>query len=71
MERPSTKQMQAQCDAFNKRHAVGDTIHVWTGPREGTPVERTIRAPACILSGHTAVVYVNGGGGCIALSHVR
>ena len=50
--------------------AIGDVIHVWTGPREGKPVERTIRFPAQVLSGHTPVVYVEGGGGCIALTHV-
>ncbi|RUX22147.1 hypothetical protein EOA27_04345 [Mesorhizobium sp. M2A.F.Ca.ET.037.01.1.1] len=63
--------MQADCDAFNRRHAVGDVIRVWTGPREGDPVERVTTSPACILGGHTAVVYVKGGGGCIALSHVE
>lgn len=62
--------MQAECDAFNASHSVGDVIMCWTGPREGPPTGRMIKAPAQILSGHTAVVYVIGGGGCIALSHV-
>lgn len=68
--RPSLAKMQAQCDAFNAKHAVGDTIYCWTGQIEDPPVPRTIRSPACVLSGHTAVVYVLGGGGCIALMHV-
>lgn len=63
--------LQADCDAFNRRHSVGDTIRVWTGPREGEPIERVTKGPAYILGGHTAVVYVSGGGGCIALSHVE
>lgn len=63
--------MQAQCDAFNAAHTIGETIHVWTGMiNKGDPVPRTIKYPAQVLSGHTAVVYVTGGGGCIALSHV-
>ncbi|WP_172373340.1 hypothetical protein [Mesorhizobium sp. NZP2234] len=62
--------MQAACDAFNATHAVGDVIRCWTGPREGAPVLRVIKAPAEILRGHTAVVFVSGGGGCIALSHI-
>jgi hypothetical protein len=70
MERPSLKTMQKQCERFNAAHAVGDTIRCWTGPREGEPVERKVRYPAMVLSGHTAVVYVEGGGGCVALSHV-
>lgn len=69
---PTLEQRQAAVDAFNARYAVGDTIHVWTGPREGDPVARRIREPgAVILSGHTPVVYVSDGGGCIALTHVR
>lgn len=70
MKRPSLAKMQTACDRFNAKHAVGDTIYVWTGPIEGKPVERIIRYPASILGGHTPVVYVTGGGGCIALSHV-
>lgn len=62
--------MQAQCDAFNAAHAVGDTIRVWSGMIEGDPVAVKIRFPAQILGGHTPIVYVTGGQGCIALSHV-
>lgn len=62
--------MQAACDRFNERHAVGDTIHCWTGPREGEPVPYRIKYPACVMSGHTAVVYVYGVGS-IALTHVK
>lgn len=68
----ANKKMQAECDAFNASHKPGDVIMCWPGVREGLPVERTVREPgAVILSGHTAVVYVTGGGGCIALSHVE
>lgn len=63
--------MERQCEAFNLQHSVGDTIHVWSGPREGKPKAVQIRYPAQVLSGHTPVVYVTGGHGCIALSHVR
>lgn len=64
--------MQRQVDSFNAAHKVGDTVRVWTGQREGEPKERTIREPgAVILSGHTPVVYVAGGGGCVALTHVE
>ena len=74
MKRPprlSPQAMQARCDVFNKLHKVGATIKVWTGAREGEPVERTIVEPgAYVMGGHTPVVQVSGGGGCIALTHV-
>jgi hypothetical protein len=67
----SVARMQAQCDAFNAKHKVGDTIHVWPGTFIVPPVPRQITEPgAHVLSGHTAVVQVAGGRGCIALSHV-
>ncbi|MER9769012.1 hypothetical protein NKJ09_23440 [Mesorhizobium sp. M0189] len=68
--KPSGKEMQAACDRFNERHAVGDIIHCWTGPREGKPAAYRIRYPACVMSGHTAVIYVYGVGS-IALTHVK
>lgn len=71
MMHPSTRQKQAVCDRFNASFAVGDTIRVWTGPREDEPVVRKVRHPAVVLSGHTPVVYVEGGGGCVALTHVE
>lgn len=66
----SLAHMQAQCDAFNVKHAVGSTILVWPGAIKGEPVSVEIRYPAAVLGGHTPVVYVTGGHGCIALSHV-
>lgn len=64
-------EMEAECDRFNKRFAVGEPVKCWTGPGEGAPVERKVRFPAQILSGHTTVVYIEGGGGCVALTHVQ
>ncbi|MGJ4855561.1 hypothetical protein ACN6KF_001507 [Labrys sp. La1] len=72
MNRPkrlSPAQMQRACDKFNAAHAVGDKILCWPGSKQVAPSEFTISGPAGILGGHTAVVYVSGGG-CIALSHV-
>lgn len=68
----SAAAMQAMCERFNAEHPIGSEIKVWTGPREGAPAPRIVRDPgACILGGHTPVVYVSGGGGCIALTHVQ
>lgn len=70
--RLSPKAMAAQVEAFNAKHSVGDTIHVWSGLREGEPIAVQIAHEAQILGGHTPVVYVTGARyGSIALSHVR
>jgi hypothetical protein len=70
--RPTLKQRQAACDAFNAAHPVGDSIWVAPGDVRGRFVEVSIVAPgAYVLSGHPPVVQVTGCHGCIALTHVR
>lgn len=67
----SRKHMQQWCDAFNRENPIGSTIKVWPGARTGDPLDVQIVEPgAYIMSGHTAVVQVTGGHGCIALTHV-
>lgn len=71
MRRPNRAKMQALCDVFNDAFSEGDEIGVWSGVREGEPRKvRVGNAGAYVMSGHTPVVHVIGGGGCIALSHV-
>ncbi len=69
----STANLTRAVEAFNRKHPVGSEIRVWpgvVGVGPGTVV--TIVEPgARVLSGHTAVVQVSGGHGCIALSHVK
>lgn len=69
---PLGARLEAQCARFNAEHPVGSTIRVWPGAvNERPPVPVTVVAPgAYVLGGHTAVVRVTGGHGCIALSHV-
>jgi hypothetical protein len=70
-KRPSQAAMEAACKAFNTSHPIGSKIWVAPGSREGRYVEVEVREPgAQVMSGHTVVVYVTGGHGCIALSHV-
>jgi len=63
---------QQTVDAFNAAHPVGTVVRYWCGVREGAPsgVGPT-RSLAYVLSGHTAVVFIEGTSGCIALSHVE
>lgn len=64
--------MVLACERFNEAHEVNSEILVYPGAfGNGAPVKVRIVMPgAYVLSGHTAVVQVTGGYGCIALSHV-
>lgn len=72
MRKPqSPKQMQAACDRFDASFKVGDEVIVFTGPIGENPRRATLRTGAQVLGGHTPVVYLDGGMGCVALTHVR
>lgn len=64
-ERPTTTVAR-----WNKAHLVGTPVRVWTGAREGDGTPTRTRSAASVLGGHTAVVWVEGHGACIALTHV-
>jgi len=70
-EKRITKKLQAEIGRFNKRCAVGGKVRYWTFVREGDGVVSTTRTEAQALGTHTAVVWVEGQPGCIALSHVE
>ena len=65
--------MARMVDRFNRRHAVGSTIRVWPGwMGHGPGCLVAVAAPgAYVLGGHTPVVQVTGGHGCIDLRHAR
>jgi hypothetical protein len=70
-ERPTPRQMRATVDRFNRAHKPGDTIRFRPVHGESHSREVQIREPgAVLLEGHTPVVYVTGGHGCVAISHV-
>ena len=60
--------MQSKVDAFNEKNPVGTTVTVVKD--FGERVETTVRHPAEILSGHTAVVWLKGISGCYDLDRV-
>jgi|GEM_PF-698119 len=66
---PSRESLQAECDVFNFDCRVGGRVAVKI---DGTdkPLITTTRTEAQILSGHTAVVWLDGVSGCYCLSHV-
>jgi hypothetical protein len=72
-EKPmSAAQMEAECERFNAAFPVGSTIKVHPGATTEQSVDvQVVKPGAYVMSGHTAVVQVSGGHGCIALTHVR
>lgn len=64
------REAEAAAEAWNDAHAVGTPVRYWTGLREGDGAVSVTRWPASVLGGHTAVVWVEHEGACIALTHV-
>lgn len=72
MRPPSPKKLQAEVDRFNKRFPVGSQVLAWTGHMgDGPGKPGTVKAPAYVLGGHTAVASIDGVRGCVAVSHIR
>lgn len=61
---------EAAVEAWNAANPVGVPVRFWTGLRTGEGAESVTRSKASVLGGHTAVVWVEGEGSCIALTHV-
>lgn len=67
-KKPNTKKLQAQCDAFNEACPVGGRVKV---ELDGGEVRETVTtSEAQILSGHSAVVWLEGISGCYLLDRV-
>jgi hypothetical protein len=66
---PSREALQAQCDAFNFECAVGGPVAVKLDGRD-KPLITTTRSEAQVLSGHSAVVWLDGVSGCYLLERV-
>lgn len=60
-----------EVDEFNDRVKPGTMVKYWRGEKKGEPSGTgKTSSYAQVLSGHTAVVWIDGCSGCIALSHV-
>ena len=64
----SQEVMQSKVDAFNRRNPVGTSVTVVKD--FGEQIETKVKYPAQILSGHTAVVWLDGISGCYHLDRV-
>lgn len=66
---PSAAELELAVLRWNTAHAIGTPV---TYRRDdGGKVNGATRSPASILSGHTAVIWVTGIAGCVALERVE
>lgn len=61
---------ETDAEAFNARYPVGTSVRYRRGRADGDGVESVTRSAASVVGG-TAVVWIEGVGGRIALSHVE
>jgi hypothetical protein len=66
---PNVTKMQAECDAFNAACPVGGKVRVKLDFVD-EPFETTTRSEAQILSGHSAVIWMENVSGCYLLDRV-
>ena len=71
----STLSPEKAAAKWNQRFPVGTRVHYWSvlpdaRGRGGKAKYTVTRSEAYVLSGHTAVVFVEGVSGCVALSHL-
>lgn len=60
---------QKEADAFNARFSLGEQVEY--AEVVGGPSKRyKTRSEASVLSGHTAVVWLEGKSGCVCCSHI-
>lgn len=68
-----SKKLEQEVAAFNRRFNVGDPVDYYEIvddiERTGKSKRYVTRTPAQILSGHTAVVWLEGKSGCVCCSH--
>lgn len=64
----STKVMGSKVKVFNEKHPVDASVVVIKD--DGERVKTSVKYPANIMGGHTAVVWLNGISGAYALNRV-
>lgn len=67
--KPNVAKMQAGCDAFNALYPVGTEVTVKLDGRD-EPFKTKTRSSAQILSGHSAVIWLENVSGCYLLDRV-
>ena len=65
------EQAHQDVEAFNARYPLGTAVTYWTFVREGTGRKGVTRSTAQVSASGTAMVWVTGQPGYIALTHVQ
>ena len=67
MKKRTKRQLERQVERWNQKYPIGTHVnfHPVIGRPESRP--RVTKTAAVVLSGHTAVVWVEGESGCVAL----
>lgn len=65
---PTLKTLQRQCNDWNAKVKVGDLVQ-YRSTLDANPQTFVTHTEATILSGHTAVLWLRGRSGCVALDH--
>lgn len=68
MRRPDLKALQAQCERFNATYDIGQRVTLRKDNGEGIITHTRSRAE--VLSGHSAVIWLDGVAGCYLLDRV-
>jgi adenosine/AMP kinase len=61
--------LQRQCDDWNNAYPIRQLVRVRKD--DGSTIDTCTRSAAQVLSGHTAVIWVEGIAGCYLLDRVR
>lgn len=69
MKRPNIAKLQKQCDDWNAKHPVGTAVTLTKDLGEQVPTKT--RSVAQVLSGHSAVIWLEGISGCWLLERVK
>lgn len=69
MKRPNIAKLQKQCDDWNAAYPVGRDVVLSKDSGEQFPTKT--RSEAQVLSGHSAVIWVEGVSGCYLLDCVK
>ncbi len=68
-KRPTVVQLQRQCDKWNRANKVGTLVSYESIIGEGETHRGESASEAQILSGHSAVIWLEGKSGCVMLDH--
>ncbi|WP_405124290.1 hypothetical protein [Pseudomonas alloputida] len=68
-QRPTADQLQAQCNAWNRANPSGTLVAYESIKGQGETSRHTTIGEAMVLNGHSAVIWLQGKSGCVALDH--